>query len=275
MRDLRIGIIGAGRLGGAIAVHLARAGWRIAGIHDIDIPRAEKIAHVIPTGTADSAGQLARRCDILFLAVPDGQIARLAESLGELENFKARFLFHFSGILPAKVLHLAGMDRVVYSLHPFGGIPADAIERNPFEYLFFSGEGEDPAKPIAEQITKDLGGRFIEIASSKKSAYHLAASLVANHMFALLGAGEKLLSECDLPESVVISMITELAESALLNFARHGARDGLTGPVARGDELTIAEHLVEADKHGLLKLYTAGLKELRELMRGRGDDIVD
>lgn len=275
MRDLRIGIIGAGRLGGAIAVHLARTGWRIAGVCDEVPAKAEEVARIIPTGTARSPGELAQRCEILFFAVQDGQISRLAEALGELEEYKARFLFHFSGILQARVLHLAGMERAVYSLHPFGGIPARSFEDNPFKGLHFGGEGEIAAKPIAEQITKDLGGKFIPIKSSKKAAYHLAASIVANHMFALLNAGENLLENCGLAEKDINSMITELAESALSNYAEHGLLGGLTGPIARGDDVTIAEHLVEAQKHGLYGLYSAGLAELRKLIRRRDKDIID
>lgn len=275
MRNLRIGIIGAGRIGTALAVHLSRAGWRIAGIYDIDKDRAEKLARIIPTGTAQSPAELARRADILFLSVPDFEIVRLAESLGEIEKYRARFLFHFSGILPARILHLAGMERAVYSLHPFGGIPPEAVEKNPFLGVYFSGEGESPAKPIATQIAKDLGGIFVEIDSSKKTAYHLAASLVANHLFALLSAGERLMAESGLSEPVSKSMITKLAYSALENYRKHGAVEGLTGPIVRKDELTIAEHLIEADKHGLFELYTAGIAELRRLISNANEDIVD
>jgi predicted short-subunit dehydrogenase-like oxidoreductase (DUF2520 family) len=275
MRNLRIGIIGAGRIGTALAFHLSRAGWRIAGIQDIEKDRAEKLARIIPTGTASSPKELARRADILFLSVPDSEIAHIAESLGEIEKYRARFLFHFSGILPARILHLAGMERAVYSLHPFGGIPPGALEKNPFFGLYFSGEGESPAKPIATQIAKDLDGIFVEIDSSKKTTYHLAASLVANHMFALLSAGERLMAESGLQETISKSMITQLAKSAIENYREHGALEGLTGPVVRKDELTIAEHLIEADKHGLFELYSAGIVELRRLMSNANEDIID
>ena len=275
MRDLRIGIIGAGRLGTALAVHLSRRGRRIAGIFDIVPSHAKSLARIIPTGTAPTPFELSYRSDILFLTVPDSEIARVAESLGELEDYKARFLFHFSGILPARILHLAGMDKAVYSLHPFGGIPPNAIAKNPFENLYFSGEGDAPAKPLALEIAKTLDGKFVEIPSSRKVAYHLSASLVANHMFALLSAGERLLKQTGLPKSEIKAMITELARTALENYEKQGLRGGLTGPAVRRDELTIAEHLVEADRQNLLELYSAGLAELRRLIRGTDENIID
>ncbi len=275
MKDLRIGIIGAGRLGTALAVHLSRRGRRIAGVFDIVPSHAESLSRIIPTGTAPTSSELSYRSDILFLTVPDSEIAGVAESLGELEDYKARFLFHFSGILPARILHLAGMDKAVYSLHPFGGIPPNAISKNPFENLYFSGEGDAPAKPLALEIAKTLDGKFVEIPSSKKVAYHLSASFVANHMFALLSAGERLLKQTGLPKSEIEAMITELARTALENYEKQGLRGGLTGPAVRKDELTIAEHLVEADRQNLLELYSAGLAELRRLIRGTDENIID
>ncbi len=268
MKKPGIGIIGSGRVGKAFGVHLARAGWRIAGVHDIDPEKAAETARVIPTGVFDDIGDLAHRADILFLSVPDSEIALVAENIGELEYVRARFLFHFSGILPSRILLLAGMDRAVYSLHPFGGISPDSSGENPFAGLYFSGEGDNSARPIALRITASLGGKFIEIDAEKKASYHLAASLLANHMFALLSAGERLLRESGLPEKEISPMIYELVGSAFANYRKFGPKGGLTGPIVRGDELTIAEHLVAAERAGLRDLYEAGLRELRAMLFG-------
>ena len=75
MRSLGIGIIGAGRIGSALAYHLARKGWRIAGLCDIDRERAREAARRVPTGIFENAEKLARRADILFLTLPDSAIA--------------------------------------------------------------------------------------------------------------------------------------------------------------------------------------------------------
>jgi len=266
MRDLGIGIIGTGRVGKAIAIELARKDWRIAGMFDIDPEIAKSAARFVPTGVFKSAATLARRSDILFLSVPDGQIVAVAESLGELERYKARFLFHFSGILPSRILRLAGMDRAIYSLHPFGGISKKSASSNPFKNLYFSGEGDFAAQPIAKKITTDLEGSFIEINPGGKPAYHLAASFVANHLFALLASADSLLANSGIPHEYIQTMIYEIAQSALDNFRNSGLSGGLTGPLTRRDELTVAEHLVIAEKYGLRELYEVGLKELRKLV---------
>ncbi len=266
MNQLGIGIIGTGRVGRALAVNLARAGWRISGVNDLDSERSSETARIVPTGSFDDVRKLVRRSDILFLTVPDSEIARLAESLGEIEKFRARFVFHVSGILPAKVLQLAGLDRAVYSLHPFGGIPENSNGVNPFCGLYFSGEGDDAAKPIARDITSSLGGEFIPMDAQEKVLYHLAASLVANHIFALFSSGEELLEKAGISHENVKPMVIEMARKALENYTEKGLVEGLTGPVTRGDELTIAEHIIAAEHVGRRELYEAGLVELRKIL---------
>ena len=270
MRSLGIGIIGAGRVGSALANRLSLKGWRIAGICDLDLEKARKAARNVPTGVFEDPHKLSKRADILFLTVQDTAIAPLAEKLGDRGGIRARFLFHTSGIVPARVLHLAGLDRAVYSLHPFGGITPDVTGKNPFAGLHFGGEGDDIARPIAEKITAYLGGIFVPIRSSAKTYYHLAASLVANDSFALFGAGEKLLERAGLSEEIAREMTISIAKKALENYEKHGPISGITGPVTRGDESTIAEHIVAAERSGNLDLYMAGLRRLRKFLRSSG-----
>ena len=270
MRKRGVGIVGTGRVGSALARELSRSGWRISGLYDIDSERAGEIARSVPTGSFESLETLARRSDILFLTVPDGELASVAENLGELPRYRARFLFHTSGIMPARLLRLAGLDRAVYSLHPFGAIARDA-PGNPFRGMYMSGEGDEAARPIAESIADDPDCRFAEISESGKGASHLAASLVANHIFALFAPAEELLEDAGIEKARAKSMILRLASSALFNYDRSGLR-GLTGPAVRGDDLTIAEHLITAERFGLKDLYEAGLRELLKIRdKNRGD----
>jgi predicted short-subunit dehydrogenase-like oxidoreductase (DUF2520 family) len=256
-------------MGKALAYHLSRKGWRITGIYDIDGKRAKSVAKLIPTGFFENIEQLASRSNILFFAVPDGEIARVAEITGECKKIRARFLFHTSGIQPANVLRLVGMDRVVYSLHPFGGVPEDSIKSNPFKGLFFSGEGDFAAKPLAMRIAKDLEGEFIQIHSGNKTAYHLAATFISNDIFALFSSAERLLRSAGIPENKIKPMLFRIANKAIVNYYELGLRKGLTGPITRGDSLTIAEHLIVAESHDCRALYEAGLDELKKIVGGK------
>ncbi len=272
MRSLGIGIIGAGRVGGALASVLSHRGWRIVGVFDLDEARAREAARAISCGVFESAERLADRSEILFLTVPDDALVGLCEDLGDYGDFRARFLFNTSGILPAKVMHLAGLDRSVYSIHPFGGIAGFREGENPFSGLFFGCEGDEPSRELAAKIVSDLEGISVEIDWSKKTAYHLAASLVANHGFALFEVCTDLLRLSGIPADSAAEMTVNIAKRAISNFEKLGFKDGLTGPVVRRDFTTIAQHIAIAGETGNLELYLAGLNKINRLLAEKKKD---
>ncbi|HHS50110.1 MAG TPA: DUF2520 domain-containing protein [candidate division Zixibacteria bacterium] len=265
MKSLEISFVGAGRVGTAMGRELSRRGWRVHGYFDIDSESAHTAAKAVPCGAFETMLKLARRSDVLFFTVPDGEVARVCEELGDSGDFRARFLFHTSGILPSRVLHLAGLDRAVYSIHPFGGIVPSA--ENPFAGLFFGCEGDSPAEPIAREIVADIGGIFVEIDSASKTKYHLSASISANLGFALLEICRGLLENCGISQENAIAMTASIARKAIGNFEQFGFPEGMTGPIVRGDYLTIAQHIVSAEESGNLGIYLAGIEKIRQMLR--------
>jgi len=250
-----------------MAVHLARCGWRIAGVNDIDEKQAFKCARYVPTGVFHNLEYLALKSQILFLCVPDFRLIEVAEQIGEFERIKSNFLIHFSGILPADVLDLASMNSASFSLHPFASIPPMAIDKNPFRNAEFFGEGDKTALPLAQKIVADLGGIYNSIDPNCKPFYHLAASMVANHLFSLFSASEDLLEKCGFSKETKTRMITKLTRTALRNYSEKGLRDGLTGPLVRKDEMTMAEHNLIAKKVDHHELYRIGMEELKRIIQ--------
>ena len=78
--------------------------------------------------------------------------------------------------------------------------------------------------------------RPVEVADEDRAAYHAAASIAANFLVALEGPAERLAATAGVPRELLVP----LARAALDNWAANGAEHALTGPVARGDEATIA-----------------------------------
>lgn len=250
-----------------MAFWLARNGWRIVGFYDILEKSSAEAARITPCGVFDSMEKLVDRCEILFITVPDDAIISVCEHLGELRDFSAKFLFHTSGILPSKILRLAGLDKAVYCIHPFGGVSSISKTENPFKSLFFGCEGDLAASDIAENLVTSLEGKFIHIDCNTKGRYHFGASLAANHSFALLEICSKLLEDSGIQKKNAIDMTISIVEKAIENFRKFGFANGATGPVVRNDELTIAQHLIAANQTGNLDIYIAGLEKIRELLR--------
>ena len=204
----RCAVIGAGRLGHALAAALTRAGRHVEG----------------PLGRGANP-----HTDIVLLCVPDQEIQAAAQALTPLN---AQFVGHCSGATTLEPL--AG--REAFSLHPLMTVPSDEAGAP------FAGAGcaiagaTERALAVAQGLAEALHMRPVHVADEDRAAYHAAASIAANFLVTLEGAAERLAATAGVPRELLVP----LARAALENWAANGAEQALTGPVARGDEATIA-----------------------------------
>ena len=106
--------------------------------------------------------------------------------------------------------------------------------------------------------------RPVEVADADRAAYHAAASIAANFLVTLEGAAERLAATAGVPRELLVP----LARAALENWAGKGAEQALTGPVARGDEATIARQraAIEERAPDLLDTFDALVAASRVVM---------
>ena len=199
----RCAIVGAGRLGHALAAALRDAGLEVEG----------------PLGRGAQP-----EAPVVLLTVPDGEIRAAAEATA------AQLIGHCSG---ATTLEVFG-DREGFSLHPLMTVPEHGAT--------FAGAGcavagtSDRALEVARGLASALQMTAVEVPDEDRAAYHAAASIAANFLVTLEGAAERLAATAGVPRELLVP----LARAALENWAANGAELALTGPVARGDEATIA-----------------------------------
>ncbi|HEY4994381.1 MAG TPA: DUF2520 domain-containing protein, partial [Nakamurella sp.] len=89
----------------------------------------------------------------------------------------------------------------------------------------------------AEALAAVLGLRPVRVAEQDRAAYHAAASIAANFLVTVESAAAELMSTTGLDRAVLVP----LARAALENWGSSGTA-ALTGPVARGDTVTVARH---------------------------------
>ena len=220
----RCAIVGAGRLGHALAAALREAGIDVEG----------------PLGRGASPDAA-----VVLLTVPDGEIRAAAQAIGG-----AAVLGHCSG---ATTLDVLG-DRGGFSLHPLMTVPEGGKAPFAGAGCAIAGSSEEALR-TAESLARALGMTSVEVADEDRAAYHAAASIAANFLVALEGQAERLAATAGVPRELLVP----LARAALENWAAHGAEHALTGPVARGDEATIARQrqAVEERAPDLLDTFDA------------------
>jgi predicted short-subunit dehydrogenase-like oxidoreductase (DUF2520 family) len=242
----RLGVVGAGRLGTALAAGLRNAGYPVEG----------------PAGR----GERPLDCEAIVLCVPDAQIPAAAEAVAGA----APVVGHTSGATPLSALEPAGAA-ACFGLHPLQSFAAGAGPED------FRGAGcavagtTAAALGLAERLARDLGMTPFAIEDEGRAAYHAAASMASNFLVTLEAAAERGAGGAGLAPEQARTVLAPLVLRTAANWADLGPERALTGPVARGDEQTVAAQraAVEEAAPELLALFDELVERTRELAGAR------
>jgi predicted short-subunit dehydrogenase-like oxidoreductase (DUF2520 family) len=198
-------IVGAGRLGTALAGALRSTGLEVEG--------------PLGRGAAPVA-------DVVVLCVPDAEIAAAAAAIAP-----GPLVGHCSGATGMDVL----APHEAFGLHPLMTVPAGGVP--PFAGAGCAVAGStQQAEAAARRLAGRLGMRPTAVADEDRAAYHAAASIAANFLVTLEGAAERLAATAGVDRALLVPLV----RAAVENWGRTGAAEALTGPIARGDEETVA-----------------------------------
>jgi predicted dinucleotide-binding enzyme len=82
---MKIAIIGAGNVGGALALRWQKAGHIILiGARDVESPKIQKIRNEIPSAKVSSIQEAAQEADVILVAIPPQFAEDLAAQMGKL-----------------------------------------------------------------------------------------------------------------------------------------------------------------------------------------------
>jgi predicted short-subunit dehydrogenase-like oxidoreductase (DUF2520 family) len=239
---LRVGVIGAGRVGAVLGAALADAGHDVVAASGVSAASAERAARLLPGVPLVPADEVVAASDLVVLAVPDDILAGLVAGLAETGAWRAgQPAFHTSGAHGLAVLAPAERAGVLpLALHPamtFSGAHEDA-DRLPGAPFGVTSRPEHRA--VAETLVLEMGGEPFFVAEADRKLYHAALVTGANHLVTLVAEAADLLRAAGVgsPSRVLAPLLT----AALDNGLRRGDR-GLTGPVSRGDVGTVRDHL--------------------------------
>jgi predicted short-subunit dehydrogenase-like oxidoreductase (DUF2520 family) len=240
-----VSIIGVGRAGGALALALAKKGYRIENLISRDRGKSERIADLIvptPHILTDSAFS-GISSEIIFITTQDTEIAAVAAAFAPVWEH-GPFVFHTSGSLSSEVLsHLREAGCETGSIHPLVSISDARMGSERFGGVYFCVEGTPKAVELAENIVADLGGNSFTIETRHKALYHAAAVMSAGHVTALIDAAFETMAKCGLDPETAKNVLLPLIKSAVENLETLTPASALTGTFARADEETFDRHL--------------------------------
>jgi predicted short-subunit dehydrogenase-like oxidoreductase (DUF2520 family) len=228
-------------MGGALARALREAGFEVEG----------------PAGRGE-----APRGDAVILCVPDGEIPAAAEAVAGT----VPLVGHTSGATPLTALEPAARTGAeLFGLHPLQTVTGAETDLRGAGCAI---AGSTPrAEAAARTIAERLGMSPLAIADPQRPAYHAAASIASNFLLTLEAAAESVAAGAGIDAADARRLLGPLVRTTVENWLSLGPETALTGPVARGDEPTVAAQraAVERTAPELLDLFDVLVERTRAL----------
>jgi predicted short-subunit dehydrogenase-like oxidoreductase (DUF2520 family) len=267
-------VVGAGRMGTALALSLTRLGdYTLRFAVSRSESSAEALCRAAGQGTVASVRELRTGADLVWLTVPDRELAVLAAELASRGPYQGDPLFvHTSGCFSVESLRaLREAGQKVAGLHPLQAVAGRGQLLRPG--TLYAQENESDRPDLLQQVVKDLHGRPFRIAAARKALYHAAATVASNYLVVLAEAASSMFGAAGLGPHLAAEALSTLVTGTWDNVARLGPVEALTGPVQRGDLQVVGEHLLAVGAQGdrtLFELYTMLGRRATELAVRQG-----
>lgn len=269
---MRIGIIGAGKVGTTLGKYLSIHGKNVTGFYSRTHESADEAATFAETETYSSLCKLVEKSDVIFITTPDGVIHQVWGDLLH-QDISNRIICHFSGSLSSHVFsgrEEAGASGI--SMHPMYAFSDKFHSYEQFHTAYLTLEGDPEAVAVMKPMWEAIGHHVLTLKAEDKIKYHAAAAMASNEMLGLMQASLDILSECGFSEKDSMALLTPLVQGNIASMLEKGCVNALTGPVERGDAQTVRKHLqaLEGSKAG--KIYQSLGSTMVELAKRRNPD---
>jgi len=239
---LKIGFIGAGTVGTALAICLSRKGYPVVAVSSRSQTSARFLAQAIDSRPVLSNNQgVAEAAELTFITTPDDAIASV---VSEIKWHRGQSVVHCSGADSTDILASAKKSGayvgVFHPLQTFAG-SQQAIENMPG--TTFALEAEEPLLDTLKEMATALGGHWIVLKAEDKVIYHAAAVFACNYLVTLVKLAGDLWQTFGISPETASQALLPLLKGTINNMATVGIPECLTGPIARGDTGTVKKHL--------------------------------
>ena len=246
MRDIDkstpIGFIGAGAVGGSLAVALHNAGYPVVAAASRTHASAQVFADRIPGCVPyRSLQKLVDSAGFVFITTPDDAISIVCESLRIREG---QGVAHCSGAASLEPLESASeQGALIGAFHPLQAFSSveEGVQNIPG--VTFGIESAPEIHDYLEQMAHDIGGNPIFLRPEDKVLYHLSGVLMGNLLAVQASVAASVWPKFDHTRDEGIRALTPMMGAVARNLDANGVPQGVAGPYPRGDVGTIRKHL--------------------------------
>ncbi len=214
---LGVGIIGAGRVGPVLGAALGGAGHALVGItHGSDDARVEAMLPGVPLL---DAVEIARRAELVIVAVPSGELAGLVSGLAEVGAWQpGQLVLHPNAGYGIGILGpAAARGAIPLAVHPAISFTGTSMDLKALTGAYAGVTAPAPALPIAQALAVELGCEPIVIAEDDRPAYAEGIATATEFSRSIVGQAAALLAQAGIenPGSYLSALVHATIEQAL------------------------------------------------------------
>ncbi len=244
--DLKLSIIGAGRVGQTLGRMARESGYEIGEVLCRAAQSAQRAVKFIGAGTPQSAQRAhLSKSDLILISTPDDRILDAVEIIHQnIAGIGRAVILHTSGALSSDLLNaLACLGFGTGSCHPLQTFESPSRALALISRTHFCIEGDPRAVRAARRLVRLMGAKYFEIPTSMKSLYHAAAVMSSAGVAALVSISLEIFSRAGLTPRASREILLPLVEGTLANIGALGPARAMTGPVRRGDAGTVERNI--------------------------------
>ena len=239
---LRVGVVGAGRVGAVLGAALAAAGHRVVAVSAVSEASLERAATLLPDVPVHPVEEVVAAADLVLLAVPDDALTDLVAGLATTKVWRSgQIAAHTSGAHGLAPFAPAVDQGVIpLALHPAMTFTGTSLDLARLHEACFGITTPEPLRAVAEALVMEMGGEPVWVPEASRPLYHAALAHGSNHLVTLVAQAREILAEAGVEHGE--RLLRPLLQASLDNALASGD-SALTGPVARGDAGTVDTHL--------------------------------
>ena len=243
---MRLGIIGAGKAGVSLGKYLSSCeDITLTGFFSRTVKSAEEGAQFTETKVFATIEDMIPENDMILIATPDGEIAKVWEKLKKLLPVTKEIIIgHLSGVLSSELFHDSEKPDIHgISIHPVYAFNDRFTCWERLNTAFFTLEGDEKAVALWKTILSGMGNKTAAVDASSKVRYHAACAMASNDVLGLIKVCIDELKRSGFAEEEAYTLLEHLVKNNVDNAFKVGVEKALTGPVERNDVGTVKKHL--------------------------------
>jgi predicted short-subunit dehydrogenase-like oxidoreductase (DUF2520 family) len=224
---LGVGVIGAGRVGPVIAAALAGAGHALVGItRGSDHERVEAMLPGLPVL---DAVEVARRSELVVIAVPHDELPGLVAGLAEVGAWQpGQLVLHTDAAWGTGILAPAvAKGAIPLAVHPAVAFTGTSMDLRQLTNAYAAVTAPGPVLPIAQALAVELGCEPVVIAEEDRPAYAEAIATATHFSRSIVRQSADLLVRVGVenPGAYLSALVHTTVDQALSEAGSGGAGD--------------------------------------------------